>query len=93
MMSDNVTTYTSAVDELTDSLSSEEVRTVLGWKPGHQMEVHYKEVFLICRTVGMTYQSKMLGRAHITLPALQMIIIEVEVIIGVVVSLKPFLAL
>ena len=54
------------------------------------MEVHYKEVFLICRTVGMTYQSKMLGRAHITPPALQMIIIEVEVIIGVLVSLKPF---
>ena len=54
------------------------------------MEVYYKAVFLVCKTMGMTDQSKMLGRAHITLPALQMIIIEVEVIIGVLVSLKPF---
>ena len=30
MMFDNVTTYTPAVEELTDSLSSEEIRTVLG---------------------------------------------------------------
>ena len=30
MMFDNVTTYTPAVDELTDSLSSEETRTSTG---------------------------------------------------------------
>ena len=29
---DNATTYASAAEELTELLSSEEIRTVLGWK-------------------------------------------------------------
>jgi len=32
MMSDNATTYTSAAEELTELLSSQEITTVLGWE-------------------------------------------------------------
>ena len=32
MMSDNATIYTSAAEELSELLSSDEIRTVLGWK-------------------------------------------------------------
>ena len=35
MMSDNTTTYTSAAEELTQWLSSQEIRTVLGRKALH----------------------------------------------------------
>ena len=34
-MFDKATTYTPVVEELTGLLSSEEIKTVLGWKLGH----------------------------------------------------------
>ena len=62
---------------------------MLGWKPGHQMEVYYKAVVQIFRILGMTDQSKMLGREHAHHPTYStMIINEVEVIIGVLISSK-----
>ena len=51
MMSDNATTYTSAVDDLTQ-LFSEETSTLLGWELGCDLEVYSEERALISWILG-----------------------------------------
>jgi len=87
MMSDNATTYTSAAEELTDLLSSEEIKTVLGRKGIEWKFIPKKAPWFGGyweRLIGLTKASikKTLGRAHITLPTLQTIITEVEAVLN-----------
>ena len=87
MMSDNATTYTSAAGELTNLLDSEEIRTMLGregiiWKFIPKKAPWFGGYWE--RLIGLTKASikKTLGRAHITLTALQTIIVEVEALLN-----------
>ena len=86
VMSDNATTYLSAAKELTDLLSSE-IRTTLG-RDGIVWKFIPKKApwfggFWEC-LIGLTKASikNTLGRAHITLLTLQMIVVEVEVLLN-----------
>lgn len=86
-MSDNATTYTSAAEELTDMLNSEEIRTMLGregivWKFIPKKAPWFGGYWE--RLIGLTKASikKTLGRANITLLTLQTIIVEVEALLN-----------
>ena len=87
MMSDNATTYTSAAEELTELLSSEEIKPELGRK-GIEWKFIPKRAPWFGgyweRLIGLTKASikKTLGRAHITLPTLQTIVTEVEAVLN-----------
>ena len=87
MMSDNATTYTSAAEELTELLSSEEIRTALGWK-GIEWKFILKKAPWFGgyweRLIGLTKASikKTLGRTHITLLTLQTIVTEVKAVLN-----------
>ena len=87
MMSDNATTYTSATQELTDSLNSAEIRSVLGWE-GIVWKFIPKKApwfggYWEC-LISLTKSSikKTLGRAHITLLTLQTIVVEIEALLN-----------
>lgn len=87
IMSDNATTYTSAAEELTELLSSEEIRTVLGRKGIEWKFISKKAPWFGGyweRLIGLTQASikKTLRRAHITLPTLQTIATEVEAVLN-----------
>ena len=79
MMSDNATPYTLAAEELTELLSSKEIRTALGRKGIESKFILKKAPWFGGyweRLIGQTKASikKMLGRTHITLLTLQTII-------------------
>ena len=87
IMSDNATTYTSAAQELTDSLNSAEIRSVLGregivWKFIPKKAPWFGGYWE--RLIGLTKSSikKTLGRAHITLLTLQTIVVEIEALLN-----------
>ena len=87
MMSDNATTYTSAAEELTNLLKSEEIRTVLGregivWKFIPKRAPWFGGYWE--RLIGLTKTciKKTLGRAHITLLTLQTVIVKVEALLN-----------
>ena len=87
MMSDNATTYTSAAEELSELLSSDEIRTVLGRKGIKWKFIPKKAPWFGGyweRLIGLTKASlkKTLGRAHITLLTLQTIVTEVEAVLN-----------
>lgn len=87
MMSDNATTYTSAAAELTNSLNSEKIRSVLGrkgimWKFIPKKAPWFRGYWE--RLIGLTKNSikKTLGRAHISLLTLQTVIVEIEALLN-----------
>ena len=87
MMSDNATTYTSAAEELTELLSLEEITTVLVRKGIEWKFIPRKAPWFGGyweRLIGLTKASikKTLGRAHITLLTLKIIVTEVEAILN-----------
>ena len=87
MMSDNATTYTSAAEELTNLLKSEEIRTVLDregivWKFIPKKAPWFGGYWE--RLIGLTKTciKKTLGRAHIMLLTLQTVTVEVEALLN-----------
>ena len=87
MMSDNATTYTSAAKELTESLSSEKIRTTLGWEGITWKFIPKKAPWFGGyweRLIGLTKMAvkKTLGRARINLVTLETIVVEVETILN-----------
>ena len=83
IMSDNATTYTSAAEELSKLMKSEEIATVLGqegtvWKFIPKRAPWFGGYWE--RLIGLTKMAvkKTLGRAHVNLVTLQTIIAEVE---------------
>ena len=87
MMSDNATTFTSAADELTQLLSSDDIRTLLGregvtWKCIPKKAPWFGGYWE--RLIGLTKMAieKTLGRAHINLRTLETIVIDVETILN-----------
>ena len=83
MMSDNVSTYLSAAEELKELLSLKELETSIGrcgvtWKFIPKRALWYGGYWE--RLIGLTKAAlkKVLGRAHISLPMLQTLIVEVE---------------
>jgi len=83
MMSDNATTYTSAAEELSKLMKSEEIATVLGregtvWKFIPKKAPWFGGYWE--RLIGLTKMAvkKTLGRAHVNLVTLQTVIAEVE---------------
>ena len=87
MMSNNATTYTSVAEQLTELLSSKEIRTALSRKGIESKFILKKAPWFGGyweRLIGLTKASikKTLGRAHVTLLTLQTIITEVKVILN-----------
>ena len=87
VMSDNATTYSSAAEELTELLSSQEIRTVLGregdtWKFIPKKAPWFSGYWE--RLIGLTKMAvkKTLERAHINLVTLETITVEVETILN-----------
>ena len=83
MMSDNTSTYLSAVEELKEILSSKELETSIGrcgvtWKFIPKWAPWYGGYWE--RLIGLTKAAlkRVLGRAHISLPMLQMLVVKVE---------------
>jgi len=83
IMSDNASTYLSAAEELKEMLSSEELVTSIGrygvtWKFIPKRAPWYGGYWE--RLVGLTKAAlkTVLGRAHISLPMLQTLVVEVE---------------
>ena len=83
VISDNGSTYLSAAQELTSLLTSQELKEALGrqgvlWKFIPKYSPWYGGFWE--RLVGLTKMSlkKVLGRAHISLPMLQTLIVEIE---------------
>ena len=83
MMSDNASTYLSAVEELKEMLSSKELETSIGrcgvtWKFIPKRAPWYSGYWK--RLIGMTKAAlkRVLGRARISLSMLQTLVVEVE---------------
>ena len=87
MMSDNASTYTSAAEELSTLLQSEELATVLGthgvaWKFIPKKASWFGGFWE--RMIGLTKNclKKVLGRSRVSLPVLQTMIVEVETVLN-----------
>ena len=83
MMSDNASTYLSAAEDLKGMLNSKELETSLGrrgvtWKFIPKRAPWFGGYWE--RLIGLTKATlkKVLGRAHISLPMLQTLVVEVE---------------
>jgi len=83
MMSDNASTYLSAVEELKEMLNSKELETALGrcgvtWKFISKKALWYGGYWE--RVIGLTKATlkKVLGKAHTSLLMLQTLVVEVE---------------
>jgi len=89
MISDNATTFQLAAEELKALSSSEAVRAALNheevtWKFIPKKAPWFRGFLERLVSVGLTKSTikKVLGRAHISLQVLQMIVVEVEAILN-----------
>ena len=87
MMSDNATTYSSAADELSKLMKSEEIATMLGQEGTVWRFIPKKAPWFGGyweRLIGLTKMAvkKTLGRAHVDLVTLQTVVAEVEAMLN-----------